>query len=334
MRRRLLTEELWGGGVRTAYEAEAGDVVFYSTSSSKKYIIPNSEINPTTEFPSSWIPIGVVAIPGRHGVYGSAICGVISLVDMSCDSPDSGSTTSKTIYWGSPTRNTSLTDYGRVPYVGLVSSPGNSSGTVTGEYYFGWIPGDSFSYKQCPHDTDAYYDNVAGSQHYAIPSPYLTNGNRNPGYYRTASPSSTSNCLSVFNGKSNTTTLCNLSTAQSDWRTASSISNYATSGYYPAACCCWRFHTEGTKQGDWHLPSAGELGYVVTKFRVINDIIQVLNGIFYRQGYRSSAILQKDYWTSTEYDIKNARHIYFGEGYVHYTNKDVGRYVRAMMRLS
>ena len=27
MRRRLLTEELWGGGVRTAYEAEAGDVV-------------------------------------------------------------------------------------------------------------------------------------------------------------------------------------------------------------------------------------------------------------------------------------------------------------------
>lgn len=322
-----------GGGVKTPNQAEAGDGVFYSRNSSQIVIIPKEEINLDTVFPDSYIPIGVVAVPGKHGVYGYAVCGVISLVNMSYSSPDTGITSPQQMYWGNTERNTSLTDYTKVPYVGLVSSPGSSSGTVTGEYYFGWIPGDNFSYKQCPHDTDAYYDNVAGDRHYAIPSPYLTSGNRNPSYYRVASPSSSSNCLSSFNGKSFTQTLCRLATGQSNWKTASTITNSNSYGYYPAACCCWRYHTEGTNQGDWYLPTAGELGYAVTKYNVINNTILILQSLF--SGKLSAGrISAADYWTSTEYDTTNARHIYFGEGYVHYTAKNVGRNVRAMMQLS
>ena len=60
---------------------------------------------------------------------------------------------------------------------------------------------------------------------YAAPSPYLTNGSRNPAYYQTISPSSTANRLADFNGKQNTQVICNLATAQPDWKTANTIEN-------------------------------------------------------------------------------------------------------------
>ncbi|MCH5234933.1 MAG: hypothetical protein J1E16_06535 [Muribaculaceae bacterium] len=44
-----------------------------------------------------------------------------------------------------------------------------------------------------------------------------------------------------------------------DWKTASQITNSTTKGSYPAGFCCWRYSTEGTSQGDWYLPSSGEL---------------------------------------------------------------------------
>lgn len=50
--------------------------------------------------------------------------------------------------------------------------------------------------------------------------------------------------------------------------------------YYPAACCCWRYHTLGTNQGDWYLPTLGELGYCFVTLGKIQNTIQYLQNHF------------------------------------------------------
>lgn len=63
-------------------------------------------------------------------------------------------------------------------------------------------------------------------------------------------------------GRYKTNKMIELSTAQPNWKTDAVIVNSVDAGYYPAACCAWRFHTAGTKQGDWWFPSAGEMSAV------------------------------------------------------------------------
>jgi hypothetical protein len=48
----------------------------------------------------------------------------------------------------------------------------------------------------------------------------------------------------------------------------------------PSACCCWRYHTLGTEQGDWYLPAIGELGYAVNKINFVNSSIEYINEKF------------------------------------------------------
>lgn len=110
-----------------------------------------------------------------------------------------------------------------------------------------------------------------------IPSPYLEDGSRYKGYYIIRY--SESNCLSDFDGFGNTKVLCDLATAQSDWKTASTITNDYAGGYSPAACCCWRYHTTGTNQGDWYLPAIGELGYLIVRLKTINTSISNIGGV-------------------------------------------------------
>ena len=40
--------------------------------------------------------------------------------------------------------------------------------------------------------------------------------------------------------------------------------------------CSWRFHTKGTQQGDWYVPSVGELGYIICKLTTINFSLQAV----------------------------------------------------------
>lgn len=55
------------------------------------------------------------------------------------------------------------------------------------------------------------------------------------------------NALADFKGIINTKIITNLATGQSDWKTSDAIINSGETGYYPAACCCARFKTTGTK---------------------------------------------------------------------------------------
>jgi len=222
--------------------------------------------------PETCTPIGVTVIPASHDVYGTGECGVMSLMEMDWSRSDTGSLSNTAICWGYNSLNiSSLEDMDTVCYVGSI---GTINETVQGTTPTAMLPSDKFSELANPYDTDtSYSSNNRGTY---IPSPYNDDESRNPAYYQTSSPSSTSNAMSDFDGAGNTQIIINLATSQPDWKTATTITNSYLSGYYPAACCCWRFHTDGTSQGDWHLPACGELGYIMPKFNAINASIAAL----------------------------------------------------------
>jgi hypothetical protein len=304
-----------------------GDAVLYDKQADKLIIVPTTD-DIGTKYPSdNYEPIGVVVIPASHDVYDTGECGVMSLKEMNYNSPDSGSTSYQNIYWGGHGDDISLPDLDQVP------TGNTSNGIPTGQTSYAYLPSDKFSGTQCAHDTDSYYHSPSDTP---IPSPYLTDGSRNPGYYQTSSPSSSSNALADFDGIGNSQVLWDSATSQSDWKTANSITNTYAPGYYPAACCCWRYHTEGTSQGDWYLPACGELGYIMPPFNKINDAIGKM-----RTAYGSSVgvELKTDinyYWSSTKYNSLYARRVGTHDGYVGHTNKNFYNfynYVRAFLRV-
>lgn len=68
-----------------------------------------------------------------------------------------------------------------------------------------------------------------------------------------------STAIADMNGKANTEAVLQYATAQYDWKTASAITSANEPGYYPVFECAWRYHTSGTAQGDWYIPSIGQL---------------------------------------------------------------------------
>ena len=267
----------------------------------------------------------MVVVPGIHNVYGDGSCGVMSLKPMNCDTPSTGGTVEQYMYWGVSGPNISLPNLNQVP------TGNTSNGIPTDQTSNGYLPSDKFSDIQCAHDTDAYYTSSFFEDY--IPSPYLTDGSRNPGYYQTTSPSSSRNALADFDGIGNSQVLWDLATSQSSWKTASSITNNSGTGYYPAACCCWRYHTEGTQQGDWYLPACGELGYIMPPFNKIKDAMDKM-----RTAYGSSVGVElsvtKNYWSSTEYSKSWSHDMYMGQGTVKSDAKNTSTNVRAFLRVS
>lgn len=269
-----------------------------------------------------------MVVPGTHNVYGDGSCAIVSLKYMSVKNPQNGSVNSDGICWGGyNVDNGRLTNYNSTPYVG-------SSGTVTNEIIgVGdsdvYLPSDKFTAVTNPYDIKtSYYYNT--SKKYA-PSPYLNDGSRNPIYYQTTSPSTTANCLSDFDGVGNTQKIIELATRQTNWKTASAITNSSDEGHYPAACCCWRYHTEGTFEGDWYLPAAGELGYLMVRFKTINDTIQKLIGT-YGQEIGSLVSSMGGFLSSSEFSFDRARDIYFLNGYIRFGSKGNPYYVRAFSK--
>lgn len=220
--------------------------------------------------------IGVVVIPTSHNVYGNGQPGIIALKSISCITPDEGAMTNELISWGNyKVDHPELTNYQKMVSIGTCENFNDIS--VQMRVYF---PSDSFSTVTNP-DGDklaGYFYNDATK--YCAPSPYNVDGfSRNPIYHSTDYGT---NALSDFDGYNNTAILLTKATAE-DWKTVDQLVNPAsddpadTAGYQPAACACWRYHTTGTEQGDWYLPSIAEIGYVVARYSVIDDSISAIN---------------------------------------------------------
>ena len=338
MRRRTLmkTSGCWCGvGVNPSLSA-AADICLYDKSIRKLIIVSGSDFS-APAYPSSvYSPVGVVVVPGTHNVYGDGSCGVMSLKGMSFSTPDTGSTSEQEMCWGWNAKDIlKPKNYNAVPSLG--SMDGDVYDTIQGTKDKGCLPSDNIlTGKDCPHDTDLKYYTETDSLFCYIPSPYNDDDTRNPMYYQTSSPSNTSNALSDFDGVGNTKIITDLATGQYYWKTESTITNSYDRNYYPAACCCWRYHTDGTSQGQWYLPACGELGYIIPKFSQIQKSIRALISAYGDSvgvTLGSSIYSSYNYWSSSEGGNMDAMSVARQYGYVRLLSKSKKYYVRAWLRV-
>ena len=311
--------------------------VFYDSSTGGFVKLNPDEI---TEVNPNYTPIGVEVIPVEHDVYGTGQAGIMSLAEMSYTTPDTGSSSNQGMYWGGYEVDTSLPNLDTANYIGIDGQLNNN--TVQGSDMTCILPSDSFitSVHGTPLlslDGSSYYFVSSGAEigqegMWFGPSPYNADGSRNEAYYTTASPALATNALSDFDGVGNTTVLTELATAQSDWKTADSITNSDSAGYYPAACCAWRFHTAGTEQGQWYLPAAGELGYVINRLSAINETINKVLSV-YSSVVAVVLYTVTDYWSSSEIVANYVRGLATYNGIVNGFDKDYPMNARAFLRL-
>lgn len=284
--------------------------VFYDSSTGsfvKLYPDEITEVNP------NYTPIGVEVVPAEHDVYGTGQAGIMSLAEMDYTTPDTGSSSHQNIYWGGHQVDTSLPNYDKV---NLVNGTTNRLGN---------LPSDQFTGATSLDGVSKYYDIYSNA-----PSPFNADGSRNEAYYTTAY--STANALSDFDGVGNTTVLTDLATGQSDWKTATSITHSYSAGYYPAACCCWRFHTAGTDQGQWYLPACGEMGYVINRLSAINTTINKVLSV-YASVVAVALGTSISYCSSSEYSDSSTYILSTGDGGVNKNSKYVYDHVRAFLRV-
>lgn len=303
---------------KETFSAEVGDIVCANSNGTKKIV------NNISQIPSGFMPIAVVVIPSSHNVYGTGECCAMSLNNMSCETPDIGTSSYEKIYWGGSNINTpELMDFTLVNYIG---SSGKLYDTVQGVSDVAYLPSEIFTNILSKDGISRYYYNNSGK--YA-PSPFNSDGTRNQSYYITSA--STLNALSDFNGKINTEII--ISKADETLWKSGKIINGSGANSRPAACSCWRYSTIGTLQGDWYLPATGELGYICTRQSTINNTLQSIINAYPAV---SCAILSQSayiHWSSTEYGGNLARIILFDDGTVYYISKGNSYYTRSCIRV-
>ena len=232
--------------------------------------------------------IGVCVIPG--GVLPDGKARFMSLKGMTPTSPNEGGSDTN-IHWGG--------------YESDISSLTNFQTVVTGDTTAedtskknGYVPKNG-SYLETPH----------------IPSPIDC-----------FSAYSSTGATSDLDGKANTEKILAVDNAAStDWQTASDITNKSTNAkLHPAAQCCWRFNPGSTNQGDWYLPSIGELAFIMPNFNDLQTAISNVSGVQLNDDY--------PYWSSTEVGDRFAWLVSTSNGHVTYDPKYYG-YVRAFLAL-
>ena len=232
--------------------------------------------------------IGVCVVPG--GVLPDGKARFMSLKGMTLTSPNEGGSDTY-IYWGG---------YGSdIPSLTNFQTVVTGDTTAEGTNSYGFVPKNG-SYSSTPH----------------IPSPI--------NYF---SAYSSEGATSDLDGKANTEKILAVDNAASTaWQTAASITNVSGSTTtHPAAQCCWRFNPGSTNQGDWYLPSIGELAFIMPNFNDLRTAISDVGGV--------QLYYDINYLSSTECDENNARGVYTYNGRVGSGNKGYYSYVRAFLAL-
>ena len=280
---------------------------------------------------NGYTPIGVIVIPASH--MDDSKARMIATRWMSCDDPENGSLTYQSMVWGSDADLSGITNFTQVPVIARYDDD-NAGGKVpltepqaiytTNDYAFipsdypGWtgeINPEDEGTRWCKSGT--YWgnsvDTVIASYNYYAPSPYASDGTPNPLYRATEySGGSVNNALGYFDGRHQTDVILDARGAK-DYRTWKPT--YNAPADYPAASVCDMYHTVGTSQGDWYLPSQAELGYVIARINRITNSLRKANGMANLYYFWS--------WSSTEIASNRARYVFFQFGQVHrYNTKD------------
>lgn len=304
MRRRLLTNNKKIQGYLPS-EAPPCSVVFVNKEDLSFAIDDKWSL---AKYPAElWEPIGVVVIPANHGVLKDGTgtenqCGIMSLNSMNYNIPEQGSSIEQdgnTIKFGGFGTNIANKSDGLERYDSIANGLINYNKFACGEY-----PTNKSTQLTDSYETIMATQKVVGanatwngqlSGNLCSPSPYVgddrKSGDYNTNYGTTAfDKSSNRNVLADFKGIINTKIITDLATAQSDWKTANTIINNSDKGYYPAACCCARYKTIGTKafvdcsikqlrHGTrfWYMPAMGEAGYFLARMADLRDVVSKLN---------------------------------------------------------
>lgn len=276
-----------------------GDVVLWDKAS-KKMIVVNIE-NVDRFSKHVYSPVGVVVIPQSHNVYGDNSAGVISLHWMSFTSPENGTYFPNSMVFGYSGINYSNYFSKRTSYPTLGSTSSNPKDnyyTTISNGYGIMIPSDNFNNTQYPLNKSLYYDNHNDSYYlnygtiYWGISPFNEDGSKNEDFSRS------SGTLNFFDGKELSEKWLSFA-KNDDWKTGNlqilSKYNSEVEGIYLPVMCCWRYHTEGTNQGDWYLPSIEELIYFKTWENKINQIIAKLFKYYFNCSYISTSIYNEIY---------------------------------------
>ena len=319
-KRSLLYNKIIGKPIENANYA---DICFYDKENDNKIIVDSSEVN-NTDYPlERFTPIGIVAVPSFHTDENRPR--IVSLAEMNYSTLDSGSVTEyQEMNWGGHRYTvTNLAEKRYYPYLSSLTE----SASVNYDIYFSYLPSDYFS-----SNNNNPLNSLEGFQNsdadINMCSPYKEDGSKEERYFDT---SNTGNVLADFDGKGNTEKILSVDNSNSiRWQTASTIENSSNNQYvHPPAQCCWRFHTDGTKQGEWYLPSVGELGYAYARQVSINTAIDNINakynktlGINFNTSY---------YWSSTQYSSNEALDLGFGYGMLSRQNKFYNLFVRAFL---
>jgi hypothetical protein len=300
------------------------DICFYNSTTNGLEYYGNSDAITLIEdsaFRDTHTPIGIVVVPGSHNRYGVGQGGaMMSLKPMSYSDPDNGATSETGMCWGYNNLDISgLTNYNKVVVTADASS--NVHSGLSSSYY-----------AYIPRQAEVNGTPTRGSSPYA-PSPYVgsdyKSGDANSSYVYIGDGTKY-NVLADFGGQINTATITSLSTS---WKTGTISNSYNTAGVYPAAQTCARYKTVGTKSGEWYLPTAGELSYIVPRLYDINATISALNTKYGAGVGVQLSTSDHYYWSSSEYDVSGAYGVSTGDGGVHVGNKGYGAYVRAFLRV-
>ena len=275
-----------------------------------------------------YTPIGVVVIPASHMDDGQAR--MMSTRWMSCDDPENGSLTRQGMVWGTATDLSGLTNFTQVPVIARYDD--ESAGGVTAltepqaiytanTYAFlssdnpNWTgetnsedPGTRWRQSSTYWRQNESGETVVDNNNFYAPSPYAADGTPNPLYRATSySGGSINNALSYFDGRHQTDVILEARGAKdySSWKPT-----YNRPADFPAASVCDMYHTVGTSQGDWYLPSQAEVGYVVARLNDINNALTKVNGM--------QALPSVWAWSSSEYSDSLAKYVSFDSGGVYY----------------
>lgn len=275
----------------TIPETLAGDICFYDKLNQTKIFVRGKFRK--SDFPLDlYTPIGIVFVPGIHSVYGANTCCILSLPDMNCNTPNTGSVDAQSICFGPQTTQATPT----YNVVGVYNAD-HTALTTSG---FGYL------------SKNGLY-NYANTH---IPDPYNADMSRNPDYYSKAV--SAYNAMADFNGKNNSNLILGIRGVK-NYNTWKPI--YNTAANYPATSCCDMFYTEGTAQGQWYLPAAGEWGYIMSKWNAIRKSITLLNKVY--GNIAAQLVDNASYWTSSQHNTKNNRYVHTDNGMGHTTKTTV-----------
>ena len=227
------------------------------------------------------------------GVTGTGECAVMSLVRMDVSSENGSIDPSSSCFWGGVGHDIEgLQNYTQAFCVANMSANfGTSQVAQNSRDLTGMVPmlpsdiyDTDIKNPYAPDGMNSYgpNSNIA----YLGPSPYLSDMKFNA-LVKNTNPSSS--CYSDFDGKGNTEKIL-----QDDYVhqivNASSI-----------------FRTEGTNPGDWYVPSAGEILYLVARYKKIMETMVSLK----TSGYRCLPIyINQTFHTSTEYNADYMVHLY------------------------